>query len=416
MSSTYPNIKTSIAYIENFMLSYENLSEDTPNIQTAARCILDDLICAKASVKCPIIKLRRDGNFCIASRIKIKTSAAANSLVSDKNSTNTGITLPATSGNLMEHECKVLTNSWRYLPTISLILRDETKSIAKFKVLRRTSISGAASTRKCITSTNNCNRYSPFYRHRKLVSFPVKAYRPASKKFLIIYMKTFKNRKHPLKKKYCNRRVKQSNSFTFIYKGSEVSSERHVDSFKCLQNSTINLQELNIANDKILRTGISRTNEQFKYLVEMGLSFANIELFPKPATSGFTQITGSDYSKTWTGVYASTLGALSHELRHRFDLSHAQNGVMGTGFDFINRVFTLNTTTEHLSQRIVAHEEKKEIHATHFTKFKKPTKCFLDNYRQPKENDSFYFTNNYAIILIHNSSLKNDIQRDFLNS
>uniref|UniRef100_A0A1A9W8M0 Glycolipid transfer protein domain-containing protein n=1 Tax=Glossina brevipalpis TaxID=37001 RepID=A0A1A9W8M0_9MUSC len=89
---------------------------------------------------------------------------------------------------------------------------------------------------------------------------------------------------------------------------------------------------------------------------------------------------------------------------------------MGTGFDFINRVFTLNTTTEHLPQRIVAHEEKREIPATRFTKFKKPANGFLDNYRQQKENDSFFFTNNCAIILTHNPWLKKDIQRDFLNS
>uniref|UniRef100_A0A1A9W8L7 Uncharacterized protein n=1 Tax=Glossina brevipalpis TaxID=37001 RepID=A0A1A9W8L7_9MUSC len=124
----------------------------------------------------------------------------------------------------------------------------------------------------------------------------------------------------------------------------------------------------------------------------------------------------SNYRKTWAGVYASTLGALSHELGHIFDLGHTQNGVMGTGFDFINRVFTLNTTTEHLPQRIVAHEEKKEIPATRFTKFKKPANGFLDNYRQQKENDSFFFTNNCAIILTHNPWLKKDIQRDFLNS
>ncbi|KAL9873723.1 uncharacterized protein ACN427_010046 [Glossina fuscipes fuscipes] len=124
----------------------------------------------------------------------------------------------------------------------------------------------------------------------------------------------------------------------------------------------------------------------------------------------------SNYRKTWAGVYASTLGALCHELGHIFDLGHTQNGIMGTGFDFINRVFTLNTATEHLPERIVVREEQKELPTTRLTRFKKPANGFLDNYRQQKKNDSFYFTINCAIILAHHPWLRQDIQSDFLNS
>lgn len=124
----------------------------------------------------------------------------------------------------------------------------------------------------------------------------------------------------------------------------------------------------------------------------------------------------SNYRRTWAGVYASTLGALCHELGHIFDLGHTQNGIMGTGFDFINRVFTLNTATEHLPERIVVREEQKEVPTTRLTRLKKPANGFLDNYRQQKENGSFYFTASCAIILAHHPWLRKDIQRDFLNS
>lgn len=48
---------------------------------------------------------RRVSNFWIASLTKISTSAAAISLVSDKNSIKTGITVAATSGNCEHTSC-----------------------------------------------------------------------------------------------------------------------------------------------------------------------------------------------------------------------------------------------------------------------------------------------------------------------
>ncbi|XP_034671148.1 thyroid receptor-interacting protein 11-like isoform X2 [Drosophila subobscura] len=61
----------------------------------------------------------------------------------------------------------------------------------------------------------------------------------------------------------------------------------------------------------------------------------------------------SNYRRTYGGVYASTLGAVCHELGHCFDLGHTLDGVMGHGFDYLNRVLTVDQATEHLPQRIV---------------------------------------------------------------
>lgn len=95
------------------------VSTYSPNIHTAARCTFDDLIDGNASINFSIINLRNVANFCIASRIKINTSVAPNSFVSDKNSTKTGMTVAATSGNLIEQLCNVRTNNCRYFPVSS---------------------------------------------------------------------------------------------------------------------------------------------------------------------------------------------------------------------------------------------------------------------------------------------------------
>ena len=50
----------------------------------------------------------------------------------------------------------------------------------------------------------------------------------------------------------------------------------------------------------------------------------------------------SAYRKTIGGSYATTLGAVIHELGHTFDLGHASNGFMARGFDDVDRFFTLS--------------------------------------------------------------------------
>ena len=51
----------------------------------------------------------------------------------------------------------------------------------------------------------------------------------------------------------------------------------------------------------------------------------------------------SAYRKTIGGSYATTLGAVIHELGHTFDLGHATNGFMARGFDDVDRFFTLSS-------------------------------------------------------------------------
>ncbi|XP_037809591.1 uncharacterized protein LOC119602250 [Lucilia sericata] len=117
----------------------------------------------------------------------------------------------------------------------------------------------------------------------------------------------------------------------------------------------------------------------------------------------------SNYRKTKAGVYASSLGAVCHEIGHIFDLGHDLQGVMGSNFDYINRVFTLQTKTEHLPERIV---QQKPITANkpRFTRLKDPANGFLQRYREQQENDSFYFSPNSAVILAHHAWLRKDLE------
>lgn len=133
----------------------------------------------------------------------------------------------------------------------------------------------------------------------------------------------------------------------------------------------------------------------------------------------------SNYRRTYGGVYASTLGAVCHELGHCFDLGHTSEGVMGQGFDYLNRVLTVDQPTEHLPQRIVeavgggakrtaasgagggssaaaqsAGNEGPPANRPRFTKLKlQPSSQLLDNYHSQRRHDSFYFARNCAVIL-----------------
>ncbi|XP_034671151.1 uncharacterized protein LOC117903318 isoform X5 [Drosophila subobscura] len=127
----------------------------------------------------------------------------------------------------------------------------------------------------------------------------------------------------------------------------------------------------------------------------------------------------SNYRRTYGGVYASTLGAVCHELGHCFDLGHTLDGVMGHGFDYLNRVLTVDQATEHLPQRIVdqssstagahthAHTHTHSHSHSHTRsrltqlKLKQPSSQLLDNYHGQRRNDSFYFARNCAVILAH---------------
>ncbi|XP_028040951.1 putative zinc metalloproteinase YIL108W isoform X1 [Bombyx mandarina] len=47
----------------------------------------------------------------------------------------------------------------------------------------------------------------------------------------------------------------------------------------------------------------------------------------------------SGYRGTLGGCFATTLGSVFHELGHTFDLGHTKDGIMGRGFDNLDRVF-----------------------------------------------------------------------------
>ncbi|XP_046421779.1 putative zinc metalloproteinase YIL108W isoform X2 [Neodiprion fabricii] len=47
----------------------------------------------------------------------------------------------------------------------------------------------------------------------------------------------------------------------------------------------------------------------------------------------------SNYRGTHAGCLATTLGSVLHELGHTFDLGHTREGIMGRGFDYVDRVF-----------------------------------------------------------------------------
>lgn len=125
----------------------------------------------------------------------------------------------------------------------------------------------------------------------------------------------------------------------------------------------------------------------------------------------------SNYRRTYGGVYASTLGAVCHELGHCFDLGHTLDGVMGRGFDYLNRVLTVDQPTEHLPQRIVSAANVAATAAAgprprpRFTPLKlkqSASNQFLDNYHAQRLNDSFFFADNCAIILAQHRWLRPD--------
>lgn len=121
-----------------------------------------------------------------------------------------------------------------------------------------------------------------------------------------------------------------------------------------------------------------------------------------------TQADESNYRHTIGGVYASTLGALIHEIAHIFNCGHTEEGIMGRGFDYVNRLLNISCITEDLPGRIVnvklnQGETANNYHNNRLTKFSKNTAgTFMQNYHEQKLNDGFYFTRNCALILAYN--------------
>ncbi|EDX16615.1 GD24818 [Drosophila simulans] len=112
----------------------------------------------------------------------------------------------------------------------------------------------------------------------------------------------------------------------------------------------------------------------------------------------------------------------------------AAEGVMGQGFDYLNRVLTVDQPTEHLPQRIVdarrgspANTNSSEGGSSststssasaaagnrgRLTKLKlQPSSQLLDNYHNQRRHDSFYFARNCAVILAHHRWLNLELEQ-----
>lgn len=112
----------------------------------------------------------------------------------------------------------------------------------------------------------------------------------------------------------------------------------------------------------------------------------------------------SNNRRTFGGCFATTLGSLCHEIGHVFSLGHTANGIMGDGFDYINRVFTVDNLTENLPARIVAEvgatvTEVKRVD-TRLTNMKR-SNSFLLKYQEQRNSDATYFAENSAVVLAH---------------
>ncbi|XP_063377956.1 uncharacterized protein LOC134665079 [Cydia fagiglandana] len=72
----------------------------------------------------------------------------------------------------------------------------------------------------------------------------------------------------------------------------------------------------------------------------------------------------SGYRGTLGGCFATTLGSVFHELGHTFDLGHTKDGIMGRGFDHLDRVFTVGEKKSVLSKDNMNNFGKPVQHST----------------------------------------------------
>jgi hypothetical protein len=113
----------------------------------------------------------------------------------------------------------------------------------------------------------------------------------------------------------------------------------------------------------------------------------------------------SNYRRTYGGCFSTTLGSLSHELSHTFDLGHTQNGIMGKHFDYIGRFFLTKFLTENLPERLLTKCQKsstnlpKNPNLQKLTKIRNTGQQFIQKYHQQKDNDMTFFEQNCYITL-----------------
>lgn len=106
----------------------------------------------------------------------------------------------------------------------------------------------------------------------------------------------------------------------------------------------------------------------------------------------------SNSRRTFGGCFATTLGSVCHEVGHIFDLGHNENGIMGSGIDFVHRYFTVRSQTEDLPKRLTGGLVPKKVGDPRLTKLKHSNK-FLDLFHGQKGKDLTYFERNAAITL-----------------
>lgn len=132
----------------------------------------------------------------------------------------------------------------------------------------------------------------------------------------------------------------------------------------------------------------------------------------------------SNSRRTIGGCFATTLGSLCHEIGHIFDLGHTEEGIMGNGFDYVNRVFTHELTTVSLPPRLInacqttpVATKPRMSNDVRLTKIKKPTQ-FLQKYQSQRDNDLTFFCDNSNIMLFYHKwlnrskNMPNSIQLD----
>lgn len=110
----------------------------------------------------------------------------------------------------------------------------------------------------------------------------------------------------------------------------------------------------------------------------------------------------SNSRRTFGGCFATTLGSVCHEIGHIFDLGHSRCGIMGNGFDFVNRVFTVSNQTLDLPHRITStiQPKNKNINDPRLTKLRSTNK-FLNLFHEQKGKDLTYFERHSAITLAY---------------
>lgn len=120
------------------------------------------------------------------------------------------------------------------------------------------------------------------------------------------------------------------------------------------------------------------------------------------AVDAMNYLDDSNSRRTFGGCFATTLGSVCHEVGHIFDLGHNENGIMGNGFDFVNRFFTVCNHTEVLPNRITGERPTKSDKSNdpRLTKLKQSNK-FLDLFHHQKGKDLTFFERNAAITLAY---------------